>query len=54
MTTCALNRNHEATGYYRSRNHSGEYYLCEACAESLTPRPTLIYAVMTRLEAEHS
>ena len=50
MTYCNMDRNHEATGFYRTA-HGTEDYMCEACAERLSPRPTLLYAVMTRLEA---
>lgn len=54
ISECERNRNHEATGFYRSRVTNADSYLCEACAEKLSPRPSLLFAVMTRLEAEHS
>lgn len=52
MTQCEMNRQHEATGYYRTAN-GHECYLCEVCKERLSPRPVTLYTVMTRLEADH-
>ena len=52
MNRCGMNRLHEATGFYRCS--VSDEYLCEACAERLSPRPTILYALITRLEAEHS
>jgi YHS domain-containing protein len=47
MNKCGMNHTHEATGFYRS-SEGGEYYLCEACAELLSPRPTILYPLRTR------
>lgn len=41
-------------GYASSRITNADSYLCEACAERLSPRPALLFTVMTQLEAEHS
>ena len=53
MYHCEMVYIHEATGAYVT-DAGTDMYLCETCAESLSPRPRLVYTVMTRLESRYS